>query len=511
MKAAIGAAQAERFRDLVARQLGLQFDESKLDWLADVLRRRMAGHALAAEPYLAQLAAGLSQGELGLLAQELMVGETYFFRNIDQFHALRERVLPERLRASAARRDLRILSAGCASGEEAYSIAMTWRERPPDTPCELSIRAVDLNPAMIVKALRARYTGWALRETPAAMQQRWFRPDGSELVLDDAIRSAVSFEQRNLHADDPDLWAPGTYDVVFCRNVLMYFAAAGARALVARIARSLAPGGYLFLGHAETLRGLSNDFQLRHTHGTFYYQRQDGVSREDASRPAEGVDAATGGARADVAEEGAADTAHWVDAIGRAAERVRALTQAPPPVPDGTAGTAGAPARWHLGPALELFRQERFAEALGLLQALPSESARDPDRLLLHAVLLAHSGQLTQAEDACHRLLAIDDLNAGAHYVLALCREGAGDPRGAADRDQAAVYLDPTFAMPRMHLGLLARRAGERATVRHEMTQALALLQREDASRLLLFGGGFNRETLVALCRAELQACGDGA
>ena len=92
-----------------------------------------------------------------------------------------------------------------------------------------------------------------------------------------------------------------------------------------------------------------------------------------------------------------------------------------------------------------------------------------------------------------------------------LCREGAGDRRGAVDRDQAAAYLDPTFAMPRMHLGLLARRAGEYATVRREMAQALDLLQREDASRLLLFGGGFNRETLLALCRAELHACGGAA
>jgi chemotaxis protein methyltransferase CheR len=92
--------------------------------------------------------------------------------------------------------------------------------------------------------------------------------------------------------------------------------------------------------------------------------------------------------------------------------------------------------------------------------------------------------------------------------VLALCREGAGDYAGAAERDQVAVYLDPAFAMPRLHLGLLARRAGDHEAVRRELQQALALLQREDASRLLLFGGGFDRGALLALCRAELQAIG---
>jgi len=501
MNAAVGAAQAERFRALVACRLGLQFEDAKMGWLADVLRRRVECSGVAAEPYLEQLAAGPPRNELGALAQELTVGETYFFRNIDQFHALRECALPERLRAQATRRGLRILSAGCASGEEAYSIAMTLHESLPDPSCELWIRAVDLNPAMIEKAQRACYTTWALRETPAAMQQRWFRPDGRELVLNDAIRFAVTFEERNLSEDDPELWLPGAYDIVFCRNVLMYFAAQRAQALVARITRSLAPGGYLFLGHAETLRGLSNAFHLRHTHGTFYYQHKDGVSLEAQPWPPHTLVSDAAGSVLAAVVDGAGT---WVEAIGKTTERIRTLTQALTPT---DAAAAAVPKRCHLGAALELFREERFAEALGMVQALSPQSARDPDVLLLHAVLLAHSGQLKEAEDACHRLLAIDELNAGAHYVLALCREGAGDRGGAADRDHAAVYLDPTFAMPRMHLGLLARRAGERETVRREMAHALALLEREDASRLLLFGGGFNREALLALCRAELQAC----
>lgn len=505
MNTAVEAAQVGRFRDLVVHHLGLQFDDAKMGWLADVLRRRVECSGIATEPYLARLAAGSPRNEFGALAQDLTVGETYFFRNIDQFHALREAVLPERLRVQAPRRALRILSAGCASGEEAYSIAMTLRDVLPDPSHELSIRAVDLNPAMIEKALRARYTTWALRETSPAMQRRWFRPDGHDLALDDAIRFAVAFEERNLSDDDPGLWLPGGFDVVFCRNVLMYFAPQRAQALVARIARSLAPGGYLFLGHAETLRGLSNAFHLRHTHGTFYYQRKDHVSLQPQSTPA----------RADAREALAPELATvvqgadtWIDAIGKAAERIRTLTQAP--MLAGAAAVRHAE-QGYLQPALELFQQERYAEALGLVQALPSETARDPDVLLMHAVLLAHSDQLAPAEDACHRLLALDELNAGAHYVLALCREGAGDSHGAADRDQVAAYLDPTFAMPRMHLGLLARRAGQREAVCREMAHALALLQREDASRLLLFGGGFNRETLLALCRAELRANGGAA
>ena len=112
------------------------------------------------------------------------------------------------------------------------------------------------------------------------------------------------------------------------------------------------------------------------------------------------------------------------------------------------------------------------------------------------------------AEDACLRLLLIDELNAGAHYVLALCREHSGCHARAREHDRVAAYLDPAFAMPRLHLGLLARRADDADGARRELAQALILLQREDASRLLLFGGGFNREALLTLCRSALRDCG---
>lgn len=505
MTAATVPENAERFRVLVARRMGLHFDDAKLGWLADVLRRRAEANREPGAAYLARLEAGVTRGDLSALAQELTVAETYFFRNIDQFHALREQVLPQRLRAQASRQCLRVLSAGCASGEEAYSIVMTLHDLRLDVPWEMAVRAVDLNPSAIEKARRGRYTAWALRETPPAAQKRWFRPDGGELVLADSIREAVKFEERNLGDDDPELWQPGEYDVVFCRNVLMYFTPQAAQATVARIARSLAPGGYLFLGHAETLRGLSQDFHLRHTHGTFYYQRKQ-QGEQDV------CDAVPADMRTRVPDErlltaiDGADT--WVEAIGRAAERVRTLTTQ---AHAASRAAARAAEGWQLGQALDMLRRERFADALELMQALPPGAARDPEVLLLRAVLLVHYGDLAEAENTCHRLLAIDDLNAGAHYVLALCREGMGDRNGAADRDQVAAYLDPAFAMPHLHLGLLARRVGDLETQRRELSQALALLQREDASRVLLFGGGFSRNALLALCRAELQASGVGA
>ncbi|HKW84536.1 MAG TPA: protein-glutamate O-methyltransferase CheR [Burkholderiaceae bacterium] len=500
------AAHVEHFRTVIAGRIGLQFEDAKRGWLAEVLRRRSKAHGESSETYITRLGGAEAHIELGALAQELTVGETYFLRNIDQFRALRQQVWPERLRARAMRRRIQVLSAGCASGEEAYSIAMSLHDLLPDAGWQLSIRAVDLNPAALDKARRARYSAWSLRETPPLQQQRWFRAERGDYVLDDAIRDAVQFEQRNLGEDDPDLWAPDSYDIVFCRNVLMYFAANRAQDAVARITRSLVPGGYLFLGHAETLRGLSHDYHLRHTQEAFYYQRKDAI---DEARPLEAVPAlpvSTAGPALTAAVE-SADS--WVEAIEQATERIRVLGARADEARKPTQRVEG----WQvaLGRALELLRAEHFAEALNLVQALPRSSARDPEVLLLHAVLLVHGGRLEEAEGLCHRLLAIDELNAGAHYVLALCREGISDARGAAECDRLAIHLDPAFAMPRLHLGLLARRAGDRDAQRRELGQALSLLQREDASRLLLFGGGFGRDALIDLCRAELRMCGGTA
>jgi chemotaxis protein methyltransferase CheR len=128
--------------------------------------------------------------------------------------------------------------------------------------------------------------------------------------------------------------------------------------------------------------------------------------------------------------------------------------------------------------------------------------------LLLRAALLTQSGRFEAADQVCKQLLALDELDAGAHYLLALGADARGDCAGAVEHDQIASYLDPAFAMPRLHLGLLARRAGRIADARRELERAFWLLQREDASRVLLFGGGFGREALMALCRAELLASG---
>jgi chemotaxis protein methyltransferase CheR len=363
----------------------------------------------------------------------------------------------------------------------------------------VAIRAVDLNPTVLAKARHAHFAPWALRETPAEVQRRWFHAKDRHLVLNDDVRTAVTFEARNLAVEDVDLWLPEHYDTVFCRNVMMYFSTEQATALVARIARSLMPGGYLFLGHAETLRGLSDAFHLRHTHGTFYYQRKEGHERTSAPHfvpravPATSPDHISDPVLAEA----------WFETIRQASARIEALV-----APRGAAPQPRTPApqTWDLSGALDLLRHERFTDALTHIRALPPDAAQDPDVLILEAMLRVHGSEFAVAAEICSRILVLDDLNAAAHYVLALCREGLGDHDGAVEHHRLAVHLDAGFAMPRLHLGLAARRSGDLALARRELGQAMSLLKHEDASRLLLFGGGFNRQALIALCEASMRS-----
>jgi chemotaxis protein methyltransferase CheR len=517
-----GSTEAQRFRGWIAQRLGLNFDDTKLEFLADVLERRADKKGLAPRPYLDRLESADTDAELQALAPDLTVPETYFFRHIDQFHAFADVALPQAQSARGSIRKLKILSAGCASGEEPYSLAMLMRERGADLGWDVEIHAMDVNRLMLAKAARGIYSAWALRETPAETQRRWFKNIGKEFELDESIREAVTFHELNLAQDHAALWAPETYDMIFCRNVSMYFAPGAAQALVARITRSLAPGGHLFLGHAETLRGLSDEYHLCHTHGTFYYQRKSAQNRKldrtyEAPRelvPPQGSSAQAAAASAPAAAPSTTAepwTKTWLDTVQHASDRIQTLTERPTAASalrGGLSRSGAADVGVQLRLALEFVKQERFADALELLGRLPATSEQDPDVLLLRAALLTHSGDLSAAERASARLLERDELNTGAHYLIALCRESAGDRRGAVEHDQAAIYLDAAFAMPRLHLGLMARRAGDRETARTELSHALVLLKREDASRLLLFGGGFGRDALIALCRAELDSAG---
>jgi chemotaxis protein methyltransferase CheR len=488
----------DRFRSLVERTFGLCLSDPT-DQIQNVVRRRILATGCRDFASYEALVTGQSSTELRAIAELLTVGETYFFRNGDHFRALVEHALPDRLRAAGSRRPIRVLSAGCSSGEEPYTVAILLREFFPELDStNVAIVGIDVNPAAIAKARQALYTPWSLRETLAPIRERYFRQVGNDHALIDDIRAMVSFEERNLFENDAGFWARASFDIVFCRNVVIYFAPEKLTDAIARLTEILVSRGFLFLGHSESLRGMTDDLDVLQTHNTFYYQKRDASAM--------GTPAGS-----------------WIKAIDRASRRVEQLTSRPPPPLGNNGAVPYTPSPQHESPsrrseplaataastdlAIELYRQERFADALNLLRSLPA-AANEPRVQLLIAAILTNQGELQQAETICRDVLGHDEWNAGAHYLMAIARERSGDLDGAKRHDEMAAYMDATFAMPRLHLGMLARHAGDLFTARRELSLAVTLLAREDLARIVLFGGGFSREALMQLCRAELHAAG---
>lgn len=209
-----------------------------------------------------------------LLLSHLTNNESYFFREAGQLELLREEVLPELARAArrAGGRTLRLLSAGSAAGEEAYTLAIIARETLRARGVEATVTGVDLDARALERAREGVYRDHAFRSVDPVVRDRYFHQEDGSWRLDPSIRGAARFQHGNLV--DPE-WGASIepHDVVFCRNVLIYFDPAGMRRAVDNLYRAVRPGGYLFMGHAESLSRVPSRFVPVRRPGAVFYQR----------------------------------------------------------------------------------------------------------------------------------------------------------------------------------------------------------------------------------------------
>lgn len=193
------------------------------------------------------------------VVEAMVTNETFFFRDKRPFDQLKEFVLPRLLAARAAKRSIRVWCAACSSGQEPYSIAMICKETPQLAGWKVDIVATDISTEIIRQAKAGSYSQFEVqRGLPIQLLVKYFEQQGDRWQLDASIRSMVSFRQFNL-LDAPDML--GSFDVVFCRNVLIYFDLQTKGGILGRVASVMAPDGVLYLGGAETVLGVSDRFQ----------------------------------------------------------------------------------------------------------------------------------------------------------------------------------------------------------------------------------------------------------
>jgi chemotaxis protein methyltransferase CheR len=266
------------FSEWLSEEFGLCFGPAK----RDILRSRLEARRVALgvnsfeELYFHLKFHPERDEEKQRLLPHLTNNESYFFREQSQLGVLREWLLRE-VKGSleeSGRKEVRILSAGCASGEEAYTLAVVARESGAlPVPWKARITGIDLDPEALARARAAEYGPNAFRRTPKAHRDRYFEPAGQDRwTVKGSIRAMATFESVNLVS--AGWWtALPRQDVVFCRNVLIYFDEANIIRAVDGLYQSLVPGGYLFLGHAESLSRIPTRFEAVRQPGVIFYRR----------------------------------------------------------------------------------------------------------------------------------------------------------------------------------------------------------------------------------------------
>lgn len=463
----------EQLSEFAAIQMGLHFPPDRRQDLARGIAAVAAEQGFKdANAFAAQLlSTPPSQTTLEMLASHLTVGETYFFREKKALDAFEERIIPELVRQRRdGERRLRVWCAGCSTGEEPYTIAMLIRKQIPDLQSwDISILATDINPQVIQKAREAKYTQWSFRETPESFKSACFQAaDGGRFEVIPEIRNMVTFSNLNLVTDPYPSLTNSTHDIdiIFCRNVIMYFSAQSAEAAAQRFFQSLVDGGWLVVSANEVSRQIFGEFERVDISGATLYRRAT-TTEKPAVKIAKKVDRITG-----------------VDAVKALLTGRRQRTLSPrlaKPADDMKCDKCASPAQPSKTPqtcedALALYEHGHYDAAAQMLKDI---LLRDCGHASAHALLSrisANQGKLEEASASCAQAIALDSLNAGHYYLLATIQQERGMLQEATQSLKRAVYLDPHFVMAYFVLGNIAMALGNMAEARRQMDNALQLL-----------------------------------
>jgi chemotaxis protein methyltransferase CheR len=284
-------AEMRLLQTLVYQECGMYFDARRAHFLQDRLQRRLRECRLDSfYSYYRLLISTEGKKELSRLLEDLTVNETSFFRNKAQLDLFHKQILDELIRKKETDRDrnLRIWSAGCSTGQEPYTIAMlvadalayhqlrmpaaedvTWPKPLVPPPWRVEIPASDINYTVLRAGQEGVYSETQMSSVDYSYRLRYFDKVGERYAIKKAVKELVHFDFHNLKTE----FLPQRNDVIFCRNVMMYFDEAEQRRLIDKFYRCLAPGGYLLVGHAETLLGLTDKFAMVYRNSGTAYKR----------------------------------------------------------------------------------------------------------------------------------------------------------------------------------------------------------------------------------------------
>jgi len=459
VKVQLTQEQFDAIRELLSSAAGLVFDDTRRESMGYSIAERMRQAGTRdVGAYLARLS---DPQERQRLLDEVTIQETHFFRNPPQIRALRKHVLPELIRhADGHGRRLRIWSAGCSTGEEPYSIAMMLRELlPASAGWDVKVLATDVSKAALDAARKGVYGPRAVMNATPEDLGRFFvaLPDGQYEVREE-VRDLVELRHHNLVTEPVPFPSNERIDLVLCRNVTIYFARETTRELMKRLHESLRDGGYLFLGHSETLWQVSEDFHLvslgSGESAAFVYRRLDEVEGE------------------------------------------RRLV-----LPDRRTGEDPKPAERRSKPR----RGERLVEILNKPVPMPTSKPKprpaSADELVARARASLADGRYDEAAAHAEQAVSVEPLRAEAFYLRGLALVDLGDDDSALVELRKAVYLEPQMGFAHFLLAGVLDRLGDGQAAAREYAAAADTLGLAPGDATAEELGGRSVRELAQLCR----------
>lgn len=493
--------QIESLRPWVEAETGMDFSGDRKSRLEDAVHRVLP----RLEP-LTRLDRLLEQPQeralfLERLTAELTVGESFFFRNEYHFRALRDHVLPAILCDNEQKREVRVWSAGCAGGEEPYSLAILLdQEVGHHCNWQVSILGTDLNPDFLARARAASYRPWSFRHTEIHRDRTYFQPEGDLLRVAPHIREMTRFMYLNLVKDVYPSPLTGTLglDLILFRNVAIYLKPAITRRIIERFYRALRPGGWLLLGETEVSLAPTEGFEARRfEHATFHQKLPGAAVTPSGLVPPPPV-------LADSLNEPLPTESAVPLACGQWFESTE-FPALPDWVPLPTKPPAGSPVSASRVPQLEcLLAERRFDELEQMIETITARTERAELRLRLARELLA-SAEIARARILLRHCLSDEPLMIEAQLLDASFSEECGDLDSAEQSYRRALYIDRNCPMAHFHLALVQQQRGNASGAAQSVKTTLKLIADKPPHDLVQYGEGVCYGRLREMARTVLE------
>lgn len=263
------------FRDFIHEKCGIFFAENKMYLVKNRLIKRMTDLGLKSyRDYYYHVKYDTSMKEFNSLMNQITTNETSFFRNEPQLLSFSDEVLPLLIEEKKTKKTLKIWSAGCSTGEEPYTLSIMLLEKLKGlSGWKLEIVANDISEQVLQNARHGEYSGITLRNVKPTILNSYFNKVGENYQVKPEVKALVNFSHLNLN-DPRKIPMNSNFDVIFCRNVMIYFSSEIKKQLVRSFFNVLNPGGYFYIGHSETLHGISKAFKLKYFKNALVYSKE---------------------------------------------------------------------------------------------------------------------------------------------------------------------------------------------------------------------------------------------